>query len=40
MKDCWKAEASFRPTFQNLIPILRSYYEKYQGQAPSVFSVC
>ncbi|OWK11858.1 TYK2 [Cervus elaphus hippelaphus] len=40
MKDCWKAEASFRPTFQNLVPILRSYHEKYQGQAPSVFSVC
>lgn len=40
MKDCWKAEASLRPTFQNLVPVLRSYHEKYQGQAPSVFSVC
>lgn len=40
MKDCWKAEASLRPTFQNLVPVLRSYHEKYQGLAPSVFSVC
>lgn len=40
MKKCWKAEASFRPTFQNLIPILKTAHEKYQGQAPSVFSVC
>ncbi|XP_059950158.1 non-receptor tyrosine-protein kinase TYK2 isoform X3 [Mesoplodon densirostris] len=40
MKNCWKAEASFRPTFQNLIPILKTVHEKYQGQAPSVFSVC
>ncbi|XP_023572899.1 non-receptor tyrosine-protein kinase TYK2 [Octodon degus] len=40
MKNCWETEASFRPTFQNLIPILKSEQEKYQGQAPSVFSVC
>ncbi|XP_019600427.2 non-receptor tyrosine-protein kinase TYK2 isoform X1 [Rhinolophus sinicus] len=40
MKNCWKAEASIRPTFQNLIPILKTLHEKYQGQAPSVFSVC
>ncbi|XP_065731743.1 non-receptor tyrosine-protein kinase TYK2 isoform X10 [Phocoena phocoena] len=40
MKNCWKAEASFRPTFQNLIPILKTVHEKYQGQAASVFSVC
>ncbi|XP_047387358.1 non-receptor tyrosine-protein kinase TYK2 isoform X1 [Sciurus carolinensis] len=40
MKNCWEAEASFRPTFQNLIPILKMVHEKYQGQAPSVFSVC
>lgn len=40
MKNCWEAEASFRPTFQNLIPILKTVHEKYQGQAPSVFSVC
>ncbi|XP_057396734.1 non-receptor tyrosine-protein kinase TYK2 isoform X1 [Balaenoptera acutorostrata] len=40
MKNCWKAEASFRPTFQNLIPILKTVHEKYQGQPPSVFSVC
>ncbi|XP_036315441.1 non-receptor tyrosine-protein kinase TYK2 isoform X1 [Pipistrellus kuhlii] len=39
MKNCWEAEASFRPTFQNLIPILKTVHEKYQGQAPSVFSV-
>ncbi|XP_012585295.1 PREDICTED: non-receptor tyrosine-protein kinase TYK2 isoform X2 [Condylura cristata] len=40
MKNCWEAEASFRPTFQNLIPILRTVHEKYQGQAPSVFNGC
>ncbi|XP_057565449.1 non-receptor tyrosine-protein kinase TYK2 isoform X2 [Hippopotamus amphibius kiboko] len=40
MKNCWKAEASFRPAFQNLIPILKTVHEKYQSQAPSVFSVC
>ncbi|XP_078216671.1 non-receptor tyrosine-protein kinase TYK2 isoform X13 [Callithrix jacchus] len=40
MKNCWEMEASFRPTFQNLIPILKTVHEKYQGQAPSVFSVC
>uniref|UniRef100_A0A8C3VYS7 Tyrosine-protein kinase n=1 Tax=Catagonus wagneri TaxID=51154 RepID=A0A8C3VYS7_9CETA len=40
MKNCWEAKASFRPTFQNLIPILKTVQEKYQGQAPSVFSVC
>nr|KAF6482556.1 tyrosine kinase 2 [Molossus molossus] len=39
MKNCWEAEASFRPTFQNLIPILKTVHQKYQGQAPSVFSV-
>uniref|UniRef100_A0A8C7BY69 Tyrosine-protein kinase n=1 Tax=Neovison vison TaxID=452646 RepID=A0A8C7BY69_NEOVI len=40
MKNCWQAEASFRPTFQNLIPILKTIQEKYQGQAASVFNVC
>ncbi|XP_037848131.1 non-receptor tyrosine-protein kinase TYK2 isoform X4 [Chlorocebus sabaeus] len=40
MKNCWETEASFRPTFKNLIPILKTVHEKYQGQAPSVFSVC
>ncbi|KAI5936058.1 Non-receptor tyrosine-protein kinase TYK2 [Manis javanica] len=40
MKNCWEADASFRPTFQNLIPILKMAHEKYQGQPPSVFSVC
>nr|XP_055094181.1 non-receptor tyrosine-protein kinase TYK2 isoform X3 [Symphalangus syndactylus] len=40
MKNCWETEASFRPTFENLIPILKTVHEKYQGQAPSVFSVC
>lgn len=39
MKNCWEAEASFRPTFENLIPILKTVHEKYRGQAPSVFSV-
>uniref|UniRef100_A0A452S216 Tyrosine-protein kinase n=1 Tax=Ursus americanus TaxID=9643 RepID=A0A452S216_URSAM len=27
MKNCWEAEASFRPTFQNLIPILKTGLE-------------
>ncbi|XP_045146268.1 non-receptor tyrosine-protein kinase TYK2 isoform X1 [Echinops telfairi] len=40
MKHCWEEEASFRPTFQNLIPILNTVQEKYQGQAPSVFNLC
>lgn len=40
MKNCWEAEASFRPTFQNLIPILKTAHEKYWGQASSVFNVC
>ncbi|XP_009668573.1 non-receptor tyrosine-protein kinase TYK2 [Struthio camelus] len=40
MKNCWEAEASFRPAFQNLVPILKAFHEKYRAQAPSVFSVC
>ncbi|KAM6394841.1 non-receptor tyrosine-protein kinase TYK2 [Rhynochetos jubatus] len=40
MKNCWEAEASFRPPFHNLVPILRSFQEKYRAQAPSVFSLC
>ncbi|XP_020850576.1 non-receptor tyrosine-protein kinase TYK2 [Phascolarctos cinereus] len=40
MKNCWEYEASFRPTFQNLVPLLRTFHEKYRNQAPSVFSVC
>nr|XP_033780179.1 non-receptor tyrosine-protein kinase TYK2 [Geotrypetes seraphini]XP_033780180.1 non-receptor tyrosine-protein kinase TYK2 [Geotrypetes seraphini]XP_033780181.1 non-receptor tyrosine-protein kinase TYK2 [Geotrypetes seraphini] len=40
LKNCWESEASFRPTFQNLIPVLKAFYEKYQNQAPSVFSLC
>ncbi|XP_006161609.1 non-receptor tyrosine-protein kinase TYK2 isoform X1 [Tupaia chinensis] len=40
MKNCWEAKASCRPTFQNLVPILKTVQEKYEGQAPSVFSVC
>uniref|UniRef100_A0A8C0FG22 Tyrosine-protein kinase n=1 Tax=Bubo bubo TaxID=30461 RepID=A0A8C0FG22_BUBBB len=40
MKNCWEAEASFRPAFRNLVPILRSFHEKYRAQAPSVFSLC
>ncbi|XP_076977959.1 non-receptor tyrosine-protein kinase TYK2 isoform X2 [Tamandua tetradactyla] len=39
MKNCWETEASFRPTFQNLIPLLKTAQEKYRNQAPSVFSV-
>ncbi|XP_060037700.1 non-receptor tyrosine-protein kinase TYK2 isoform X2 [Erinaceus europaeus] len=39
MKNCWMAEAPARPSFQNLIPLLRKAQEKYQDQAPSVFSV-
>ncbi|XP_058146463.1 LOW QUALITY PROTEIN: non-receptor tyrosine-protein kinase TYK2 [Dasypus novemcinctus] len=40
MKNCWETEASVRPTFQHLVPILRSAQEKYRDQALSVFSVC
>nr|XP_051694039.1 non-receptor tyrosine-protein kinase TYK2 isoform X2 [Oryctolagus cuniculus] len=40
MKNCWEAEASFRPSFQNLVPVLKALHEQYRGQAPSVFSVC
>uniref|UniRef100_A0A8C8VLZ5 Tyrosine-protein kinase n=1 Tax=Pelusios castaneus TaxID=367368 RepID=A0A8C8VLZ5_9SAUR len=40
MKTCWEAEASFRPAFKNLVPVLKTFHEKYKGQAPSVFSVC
>ncbi|KAM9101230.1 non-receptor tyrosine-protein kinase TYK2 isoform 1-T2 [Sarcophilus harrisii] len=40
MKNCWESEASFRPTFQNLVPLLKTFHEKYRSQAPSVFSVC
>ncbi|XP_037674409.1 non-receptor tyrosine-protein kinase TYK2 isoform X2 [Choloepus didactylus] len=40
MKNCWETEASFRPTFQNLIPLLKTVQEKYQDQAPSVFGGC
>lgn len=40
MKNCWEAEASFRPAFQNLVPVLRAFHEKYKAQAPSVFSLC
>ncbi|XP_054039422.1 non-receptor tyrosine-protein kinase TYK2 [Rissa tridactyla] len=40
MKNCWEAEASFRPAFHNLVPILKNFQEKYRAQAPSVFSLC
>uniref|UniRef100_A0A8C3GJW8 Tyrosine-protein kinase n=2 Tax=Cairina moschata TaxID=8855 RepID=A0A8C3GJW8_CAIMO len=40
MKNCWEAEASFRPAFPNLVPILKAFHEKYRAQAPSVFSLC
>ncbi|KAG8129967.1 hypothetical protein E2320_016671 [Naja naja] len=40
MKNCWESEASFRPAFTNLVPILKAFHEKYKTQAPSVFSVC
>ncbi|KAL7988298.1 hypothetical protein Chor_007217 [Crotalus horridus] len=40
MKNCWEFEASFRPAFTNLVPILKAFHEKYKTQAPSVFSVC
>ncbi|XP_048343415.1 non-receptor tyrosine-protein kinase TYK2 [Sphaerodactylus townsendi] len=40
MKNCWESEASFRPVFTNLVPILKAFHEKYRAQAPSVFSVC
>nr|XP_041567721.1 non-receptor tyrosine-protein kinase TYK2 isoform X1 [Taeniopygia guttata] len=37
---CWEAEASFRPAFPNLVPVLRRFREKYRAQAASVFSLC
>uniref|UniRef100_A0A8D2L9L5 Tyrosine-protein kinase n=1 Tax=Varanus komodoensis TaxID=61221 RepID=A0A8D2L9L5_VARKO len=40
MKNCWESEASFRPAFTNLVPILRTFHEKYRAQAPSVFNLC
>lgn len=40
MKNCWESEASFRPAFANLVPILKAFHEKYRDQAVSVFSVC
>ncbi|KAM8793876.1 non-receptor tyrosine-protein kinase TYK2 [Eudromia elegans] len=40
MKNCWEAEASFRPAFHNLVPILKAFADKYRAQAPSVFSLC
>lgn len=40
MKNCWEAEASFRPAFPNLVPILKAFHDKYRAQAPSVFSLC
>ncbi|RMB93817.1 hypothetical protein DUI87_29809 [Hirundo rustica rustica] len=40
MKNCWEAEASFRPAFPNLVPILKNFQEKYRAQAPSVFNLC
>ncbi|XP_063787435.1 non-receptor tyrosine-protein kinase TYK2 [Pseudophryne corroboree] len=40
MKDCWETEANFRPSFPNLIPILKAFHNTYSTQAPSVFSVC
>ncbi|XP_020654344.2 non-receptor tyrosine-protein kinase TYK2 isoform X1 [Pogona vitticeps] len=40
MKNCWESESSFRPTFTNLVPILKAFHDKYRAQAPSVFSMC
>ncbi|CAH2273112.1 non-receptor tyrosine- kinase TYK2 [Pelobates cultripes] len=40
MKNCWETEANFRPSFTNLIPILKSFHTTYTTQAPSVFSLC
>ncbi|KAM9214401.1 LOW QUALITY PROTEIN: protein KRI1 homolog [Leptosomus discolor] len=40
LQTCWEADASFRPPFRNLVPLLRSFHEKYRAQAPSVFSLC
>ncbi|XP_073510192.1 non-receptor tyrosine-protein kinase TYK2 isoform X1 [Phyllobates terribilis] len=37
MKNCWETEASFRPPFPTLIPILKAAYTTYNStQAPSV----
>ncbi|KAH0628721.1 hypothetical protein JD844_010169 [Phrynosoma platyrhinos] len=40
MKNCWELESSFRPSFTNLVPILKAFHEKYRAQAPSVFNEC
>uniref|UniRef100_A0A8C3U0Q1 non-specific protein-tyrosine kinase n=1 Tax=Catharus ustulatus TaxID=91951 RepID=A0A8C3U0Q1_CATUS len=32
LQQCWQAEASFRPNFPNLVPVLRSFREKFRGQ--------
>ncbi|XP_053320800.1 non-receptor tyrosine-protein kinase TYK2 [Spea bombifrons] len=40
MKHCWETEASYRPSFTNLIPILKAFHTTYSTQAPSVFSLC
>ncbi|XP_060619594.2 non-receptor tyrosine-protein kinase TYK2 isoform X1 [Anolis sagrei] len=40
MKNCWELESSFRPSFANLVPILKAFHEKYKAQAPSVFNEC
>uniref|UniRef100_A0A8C5LZN0 Tyrosine-protein kinase n=1 Tax=Leptobrachium leishanense TaxID=445787 RepID=A0A8C5LZN0_9ANUR len=40
MKNCWEMEANFRPSFTNLVPILKSFHTTYTMQAPSVFSLC
>ncbi|XP_075433541.1 non-receptor tyrosine-protein kinase TYK2 isoform X2 [Ascaphus truei] len=40
MKNCWETESNYRPSFTNLIPILKSFHNTYTTQAPSVFSLC
>ncbi|XP_069460191.1 non-receptor tyrosine-protein kinase TYK2 isoform X2 [Ambystoma mexicanum] len=40
MTSSWESDATCRPTFLNLVPILKAFHEKYKAQTPSVFSVC
>ncbi|KAJ1172497.1 hypothetical protein NDU88_004343 [Pleurodeles waltl] len=40
MMSSWEADAACRPTFLNLVPVLKAFHEKYKAQTPSVFSVC
>ncbi|KAM4880201.1 non-receptor tyrosine-protein kinase TYK2 [Sylvia borin] len=40
LRNCWEAQASFRPTFPNLIPLLRSCRESCRAQGASLLPPC